>query len=87
LLGAGINPRHFAKIEQHILSGKKAKQGQTRSGPPELRALGGQILAARQHMNNRIGDHCTGLIQHLASRALTARLRFEILTRDGSDRD
>jgi DNA-binding helix-hairpin-helix protein with protein kinase domain len=52
--GRKINPRHLAKIEQDILSEKRRIEDKLRSGPAELRALGAQILAARQHMRPQV---------------------------------
>jgi DNA-binding helix-hairpin-helix protein with protein kinase domain len=52
--GRKINPRHLAKIEQDILSEKRRIEDKLRSGPAELRALGGQIAAARQHMRPQV---------------------------------
>jgi DNA-binding helix-hairpin-helix protein with protein kinase domain len=49
-----IAPRHIAKVEHDILSERKRIEERLRTGSLELRAISGQILAARQHMRTQV---------------------------------
>jgi DNA-binding helix-hairpin-helix protein with protein kinase domain len=49
-----IDPRHIARVEQDILSGKRKIEDRLRSGSVELRTVASQISTARQHMRPQV---------------------------------